>query len=173
MDEIRRVIVNHCSPVLLGCKPAALFTLRPEKALAVLAGLLRPRITLSVVRKNRGGLLVLAFDRARLEQTVLNRDALAVLAGMGYPAEASLAALLDYLRGQFVRSDFPHEIGLFLGYPVEDVLGFVRHKGRYYKCCGYWKVYGDVEHAKQCFRRYDTCRECFETIFKEFICARY
>ena len=165
MDEIRRVIVNHCSPVLLGCKPAALFTLRSEKDLAVLAGFLRPRLTLSVLRKNRGGLLVLAFEQARLEKTVLDRDALAVLAGMGYPAEASLAALLDYLRGQFVRSDFPHEIGLFLGYPVEDVLGFVRHKGRYYKCCGYWKVYGDVEHAKQCFRRYDTCLECFETIF--------
>ena len=35
---------------------------------------------------------------------------------------------------------FPHELGLLLGYPVEDVLGFIRNEGRNYLYCGYWKV---------------------------------
>jgi hypothetical protein len=169
--EIKRVIIDHCSPVLLGCKPAALFTLRSANACTVLSGLLRPRLKLSVLRKTENGLLVLVFEKERLEKTVRDRDVLAVLTGMGYPQEASLFVLLDYLRTQCTCGDFPHEVGLFLGYPAEDVLGFVRHGGRNYKLCGYWKVYGDVEHAKQCFRQYDSCRECVKTFLTDMAWA--
>ncbi|MDR2478465.1 MAG: DUF3793 family protein, partial [Treponema sp.] len=73
-DDIKRVVINHCSPVLLGCKPAALFTLRSEKALAVLSGLLRPRLNLTVLRKTGGSILVLVFEQARLWKTILDRD---------------------------------------------------------------------------------------------------
>ncbi|MFQ9474101.1 MAG: DUF3793 family protein [Oscillospiraceae bacterium] len=30
--------------------------------------------------------------------------------------------------------------------------------GGTHKLCGCWKVYSDVEGARQCFRRYDRCR---------------
>ena len=53
---------------------------------------------------------------------------------------------------------FPHEIGLFLGYPPEDVEGFRRNKGQNYKLCGWWKVYGDAEEAGAFFQRCDRCR---------------
>ena len=164
-DEIKRIIIQYCSPVLLGCKPAALFMLHSERAFALLSGLLRPRFKLMILRKNERGLLVLVFEKDQLEETLLNREILAVLAGRGYPAGASLFVLLDYLIKRFARKDFPHEIGLFLGYPVEDVLGFVRHKGLNYKLCGYWKVYGDVDSAKKCFQQYDKCRECVKAVF--------
>ena len=58
--------------------------------------------------------------------------------------------------------EFPHEIGLFLGYPPEDVAGFIRHQGSHYKLCGKWKVYGDVERAKALFCEYDRCSECLQ-----------
>ena len=48
---------------------------------------------------------------------------------------------------------FPHEIGLFLGYPIEDVVGFIRYSGRGCKLSGYWKVYGDAEAASRLFDR--------------------
>ena len=50
-------------------------------------------------------------------------------------------------------------MGLFLGYPPEDVAAFCRHRGRDFKVCGCWKVYCDVEGALRCFRRYRRCRE--------------
>lgn len=163
-DEITQVMINHCSPVLLGCKPAALFMLRSERSLAILTGVLPSRLDLMILRKNGSRLLVLVFEKRRLERTLLHKDTAVFLAGMGYPRETSLLALLDCLRRQFFRHGFPHEIGIFLGYPAEDVLGFVRHKGQNYKLSGYWKVYGDVEHAKKCFRQYDQCRECFRAL---------
>ena len=51
----------------------------------------------------------------------------------------------------------PHEIGVFLGYPLDDVKGFIRHKGRDYTFCGCWKCYGDPQAARRRFERYHRC----------------
>ena len=50
---------------------------------------------------------------------------------------------------------FPHELGLLLGYPAEDVRGFM---GIGYKKClytGYWKVYEKAEEKIALFSEYD------------------
>ncbi|MCR5154354.1 MAG: DUF3793 family protein, partial [Lachnospiraceae bacterium] len=49
------------------------------------------------------------------------------------------------------------EIGIFLGYPLEDVKGFIENKGKNYKTCGLWKVYKDENFAKGIFEK---CRRC-------------
>lgn len=65
-----------------------------------------------------------------------------------------LAALLRHLRRRLLwREGFPHEIGLFLGYPPEDVQGFLADPGGgRCKLCGHWKVYHDVEGARRAVR---------------------
>lgn len=56
---------------------------------------------------------------------------------------------------------FPHEVGLFLGYPAEDVDGFVRNRARGFKCSGLWKVYGDAAAAQKRFDEFEACtRRC-------------
>ena len=57
------------------------------------------------------------------------------------------------------QSAFPHEIGLFLGYPPEDVQGFLDH--RPCKCSGCWKVYGDENKAKKTFDLYKKCERVY------------
>ena len=39
---------------------------------------------------------------------------------------------------------FPHEMGVLLGYPVEDVRGFMEQNGQNALYQGYWKVYAHV-----------------------------
>ena len=56
--------------------------------------------------------------------------------------------------------EFPHEIGIFLNYPLEDVRGFIEHKGQDSLFCGYWKVYHDPEKAKLTFWTYDKAKDC-------------
>jgi hypothetical protein len=169
--EINRLIINHCGPVLMGYKPAAMFMLRSQDAYGSLSGLLPDRLEVMVLRKSEGGLLVLVFEKTKLEKTLLeaiisNETIRAVLAGKGYPLDASIFGFLKRLQEQFTNEQFPHEVGIFLGYPADDVLGFVEHNGQNYKLCGYWKVYGDVERAKACFRQYDECKECIKTLFQ-------
>ena len=57
--------------------------------------------------------------------------------------------------------EFPHEIGLFLGYPPEDVKGFIDNRAEGYKCIGCWKVYGDEENAKRKFECYKKCTDVY------------
>ena len=78
-----------------------------------------------------------------------------VVTGFLSPAEQELVRRLN--RGK----DLPHEIGLFLGYPAEDVSGFIRHGARCAKCVGTWKVYGDEESARKKFALYQKCTRLY------------
>ena len=82
---------------------------------------------------------------------------------LGYQ-DTSLEAVLPVFRMRYrrymqERRDFPHEMGLLLGYPVEDVRGFIEHQGRDYLCTGYWKVYADKERKLRLFEKYEYAKE--------------
>jgi hypothetical protein len=181
LNEVKRLMINQCGPVLMGIKPAALFPLRSARCLDCLSALLPQHINLLVLREtgtpsgaegaessargfpSEGRPLILLYEKTMLEQTLSGGAARGFLSNFGYPATIfSMPSILRYLKMRFSAGNFPHEIGLFLGYPLEDVTGFIRHKGQNYKLCGYWKVYGDVEGAKRLFRQYDLCRECMK-----------
>ena len=55
-----------------------------------------------------------------------------------------------------MRGPFPHEIGIFLGYPLYDVDCFIHHKRCKY--VGYWKVYSNLKNAKKQFNRYECAK---------------
>ena len=57
--------------------------------------------------------------------------------------------------------EFPHEVGLFLSYPPEDVKGFIDHRANGFKYAGLWKVYGDEKKARSLFAKYKKCTEIY------------
>ena len=63
-------------------------------------------------------------------------------------------------------SEFPHEIGLFLGYPCEDVKGFIENKASSAKCVGCWKVYGDADKAQKQFELFKKCAKVYQQQFE-------
>lgn len=100
--------------------------------------------------------LVLIYNRRLLTDVLSDKGNRAFLIANGYNIEAQINSDLDTLEEHMMKSEeFPHEIGIFLGYPLEDVLGFVLHKDTYCKHNGYWKVYGDVNKAKVIFDSYE------------------
>ena len=88
--------------------------------------------------------------------------------------------LSDILRAVQIRyeayvqkgKDFPHEIGVLLGYPAEDVKGFVVNEGKNYLYSGYWKVYGDLSEAKQLFYKFDRAKEALIELVSQGIGIR-
>ena len=69
---------------------------------------------------------------------------------------------LERLRSRLAqREDFPHEIGLFLGYPLGDVIGFVKNAGQNCKCVGCWKVYGNEQAARNILEKYEMCSKLY------------
>ncbi len=74
---------------------------------------------------------------------------------------------------------FPHEIGLFLGYPVEDVVSFIASAGAQSVSVGQWKVYHNNDRAQKQFevmkRWEDELLNRFNTgsSFKELLTMSY
>ena len=160
-DSLERLLAAYCSPALAGIKQGSLVafdrTQYPDlpRRLEVYREAFAPRgLRFDIVCACKGRWLLLVYHRDALAQYLSEPRVQRVLEQFGYPAGAPLEQLLLELRRRIAVCDgFPHEIGLFLGYPVEDVVGFVRNGGRGCKLSGYWKVYGDAEAASRLFER--------------------
>ncbi|RYD01575.1 hypothetical protein N752_28790 [Desulforamulus aquiferis] len=109
------------------------------------------------LKEGDGSLLVLFYRTKMLNWYVSNRRSLQVLANMGYEEAMSLEQKLQVLKTRFTEL-CPHEVGIFLGIPVEDVEGFIKHKGKACLMCRYWKVYSNPRRAQYMFNVYDTAR---------------
>lgn len=55
-----------------------------------------------------------------------------------------------------------------LGYPAEDVTGFIEHKGKNFLYSGYWKVYKNLPAKKKLFCQYEQAKE---TILQLMCCG--
>lgn len=165
-QKFEEIMSRHCSPVLMGEKPSNLVSFSKEKMPEFpeiieiyKEKLSRKGIYMEVICSCRKHYLILVYRRDMLESYLRQPGAMEILLQDGYQEEAGLEELFLHLKERFEKqTEFPHEIGLFLGYPLEDVKGFRMYQGSGCKLCGYWKVYGDVEKAKMQFAVYDRCR---------------
>jgi hypothetical protein len=156
----------HTAPALLGIKSANLISLKCGEfdidanvkhfnRRADSKGL-RMKILCSCEKHT----LVLVYSKNRLAKQLADPERKALLQTFGYDSAFTLEEYLEKLSERISESnDFPHEIGLFLEYPIEDVVGFIENKGDNFKLCGYWKVYGNPEKARRTFDNYNKCRK--------------
>ena len=94
-----------------------------------------------------------------------NIEILEFLHSLGYEHD-DLPKIIERIKLNLRKSkDFPHEIGLLLGYPIKDVKGFIENRGKSFSKSGHWKVYGDCENAEQTFFEYKRCRSCFMELY--------
>lgn len=162
--KLERVLAYHCGAALSGIKPADLVSWRfedgDERLLTEYKALLARRgVCLRVIQRKPRFCLLLIYRSGLLECRLAQPEVSAVLEREGYPVADGLEAMLKQLMLKLKTEDFPHEIGLFLGYPVDDVEGFRKNEGRNYKFSGLWKVYGQVDEALKLFRAFDRCRD--------------
>lgn len=157
------MIVRHCAPTLASLKAGSLFSCAFASLEALYASLrqLNRRLQGKGLRalplRFRDGMGLIYLYRPGLLCTALrDEQAAALLAECGYDG-ADTDRLVKRLQDRLAaEAEFPHEIGLFLGYPPSDVEGFM-HRRDEAKCTGPWKVYGDVEAAQATFRQYRQC----------------
>ena len=160
-------IVRFCSPTLAGIKLGSLFSCRYDQDQELSRfvreqdRLLAPRGVRLVLVKKRAGLALIYVYRSRQLAALLREPAIQeFLRGFGY-TDFRVAACLFRLRARLVREDFPHDIGIFLGYPLSDVRAFIRHQGKNCPCTGYWKAYTNILQAQRTFRSYRMCTESY------------
>ena len=161
--QFEQTLAWHCAPSLAGIKAADLVFLMPQnedwpKMLGHYVQVLGKRgIRLRVLGRYRQRLFLMISRPEQLDSWLAQPQVSKMLADLGYPVKQGTEAMLAHLRQRIQGEEFPHEIGLFLGYPPEDVEGFLVNGGRNCKLVGPWKVYGNVEEAA---RRFDTFQRC-------------
>jgi hypothetical protein len=99
------------------------------------------------------GYLLLFYDDKALSSFILKPECKQFLYSMGYRKRNNVIHYLNSLKSRF-KCCIPHEMGLFLGIPLEDVEGFINSKGENYLYCGYWKVYSNLQHTMKLFNDY-------------------
>ena len=160
-------LIEHCSPTLAGVKPASLFRFCPRDSALFVRRFLALRqqfaargLRLVILKgcRRTGSYLLYLYRERDLAEVLGRREHRDFLRAMGYtPWEAPGDCLRQLAARLCLEEEFPHEIGVFLGYPLDDVKGFIRHKGRDYTFCGCWKCYGDPQAARRRFERYRRC----------------
>ena len=157
-------VIRHGAPTLAGLKTGNLFPCffhdrqAFQEDLRQINRVLVPRgLRLIPLRLVEGKALLYLFRPANLDRDLAHETTRDLLRQAGYADLRQRSCLRELAKRLQTREDFPHEIGLFLSYPPEDVKGFICHQGKCSKCTGCWKVYGDEAAAKERFAAYKTC----------------
>ena len=161
------ILIKHCSPTLAGLKTASLFScefsdkselddfLKKNNKLLAKKG-----VRMIPLRRSDKSALIYVYRPELLDRDLSDRDAADILARLGY-SDTRANHCLTRLRERLCGGEFPHEIGCFLGYPPEDVNGFIDNRAKDCKLVGCWKVYGNVERAKTLFAKYKKCTDVY------------
>lgn len=183
LRSLERKIVRHCTPTLAGLKPANLFTIPAKTAqkecdsglLNTCRERLEPHgVRLEILARRDSGALLFVYRPTTLTANIQQADTASYLRKAGYDPD-NLASCIERLHHRICGTDlesrllgtceFPHEIGFFLGYPFDDVVGFIENEGRHCLCSGCWKVYANARDAQACFCRYKNCTNLYQSLF--------
>ncbi len=166
-------VILHGAPTLAGIKTGSLFRCEYEGVEAMRASLREwnRRFSGKGLRvvplsfENNKALLYL-YRPERLSRDLSDGAASEILSDFGYCGGSPTRCIRCLAKRIRNNAEFPHEIGLFLGYPPEDVRGFLEHRECDLKCVGCWKVYGDEAKAQKTFRLFRRCSEIYRQRFQ-------
>ncbi len=161
--QIETQLALQCAPLIAGLKTSNLLIIPRENVPKVKRILKRTILSYFILYVGEEKTILLVYDASRLGAYLGKKKVKDLLLQWGYE-EKGMREWLYLLQERYKRyvekkANFPHEMGLFLGYPVEDVVGFIENSGRNSLYSGYWKVYGDVSEKIQLFQKFDMAKE--------------
>lgn len=173
--NLEQAIVRFSAPVLAGIKPASLFSVSIKDypdlngdINTLNASLAKKGVSFQPVRRYNDRSLIFIYRRSMLESYLFQLDISHYLEQRGYSVHQGFDVIITELFDRLVeRLSFPHEVGIFLGYPLDDVVDFVKYQGQNCRICGYWKVYGDTGEAQRRFSEYDQCTKKLVNLYKQ------
>lgn len=162
-DYIKAKVYYHIAPTIKQIKPASIVTLTNEKRdLCNLWHINKKEVLYDCnldyfkLREDERSISIMIYNREKLENVIYNEQSLEFLLQYGYNKDMNLNEVLFRLKERFSLV-CPHEIGLFLGYPIDDVKDFIDNSNNCL-ATGYWKVYNNLSYAKSQFERFDIAK---------------
>jgi len=168
-DCLAAFIALETAEVLAGARPSALVGIpdRPHACGRNLYQLWREhgqdvlkRTCLSVreIDKGSGFVQLFFYIPGNLSCFLERRDVTALLRRAGYQRPCDTEHALDRLEERLKSDTFPHEIGIFLGYPLKDVAAFMGWIKLPFSCQGPWKMFGNPSASLRLAETFRACR---------------
>lgn len=171
--QVEMLLAIHCAPLLEGIKLSNLVKLTQEQSEELCRHIRKSGLTIWFLTYENDGNQVLLFRREQMKAFLSKPRIQRILRTFGYqefaiPEVLRLlsAHMRDYKDG---KQEFPHELGILLGYPICDVLAYMENHGENYKYCGYWKVYHDLSSA---MRRFEAFNQARDQAIARVLCGR-
>lgn len=163
LSQVETKMALQCAPVITGIKISNLFITVSDDEDKVYSIFRKTEIIPYCLLKQKTRTTYLLFRMRQMIIQLNNKNVKAILKKIGYK-DFSLGGILRTFQKRYEtymndRKNFPHEMGILLGYPIEDVIGFIEQEGKNYLYAGYWKVYSDVNTKKKLFAQYENAKE--------------
>ncbi|MDN9591089.1 DUF3793 family protein [Clostridioides difficile] len=154
-------LLEVLGPVFLGSKPAEIINIsftdvnREEKINDIYKYLYKcKKIDFIVIDKEKKGLKILFVNKKALSEKLKCKKTVNFLKFLGYKQNTNVNAYLEHLVDKLKSDVFPDEIGIFLGYPLKDVTGFMGYSNYEVSMIKYWKVYGDTKQSEDTYSKF-------------------
>ena len=162
MKSLQVQLILQCAPFLKGIKIACILNITEENSRELYEILEGTGIKFKILTRNYGKCLVFLYRRESFSRYLKRTDVREFLGSYGYE-DVEPEKMLERLSKRVCQySDgeicFPHEIGAFLDYPIDDVKCFIEKDGKDSLFSGYWKVYNNPGRAKLIFWAYDKAK---------------
>ena len=162
MKSLQVQLILQCAPFLKGIKIACILNITEENSRELYEILEGTGIKFKILTRNYGKCLVFLYRRESFSRYLKRTDVREFLGSYGYE-DVEPEKMLERLSKRVCQySDgeicFPHEIGAFLDYPIDDVKCFIEKDGKDSLFSGYWKVYNNPGRAKMIFWAYDKAK---------------
>lgn len=162
---LENLIAYHCGPALSGIKPSNIVSCQKKlipnikNEIQKLNNQLNKNdIYLEIICECDRRALVMVYRKKVMEEHLNKRNNKKFLINFGYSEKGSISDYIKRLKKRLSYDSFPHEIGVFLGYPLYDIYCFINKTENDCLLTGEWKVYHNAEAAKKLFHRYSSCR---------------
>jgi hypothetical protein len=161
--SIEMQLALQCAPLLGGLKVSNLFIVNNENAGYVLKIFFKTNISCFVLNVTDKKTIFFLYKADELIEHMNTDEVKKLLNILGY-YDKDFKQFLIILKKRYKNymKDavyFPHEMGLLLGYPPEDVYGFIINNGKNFLYAGYWKVYKNLSDKINLFKKFSEAKE--------------
>lgn len=163
IKTIETQIALQCAPLLSGLKISNLFNVSKDQIPMVKKLFCGTNISYYILLEQKDMVALFLYQKEELLSYISKKEVRMFLEQYGYRG-LSVETALSFLAKRYeahilYQAEFPHEMGVFLGYPVEDVIGFIEHEGKECLGVGYWKVYKNMPQKKKVFEQFERAKE--------------
>lgn len=130
-----------------------------------------------IVASDNSSIKVIVYNISTMEKLLNDKRTIQFLSNYGFKHSKDPSFYMNILAQELKKNKIPAEFGIFFGYPIKDVMGFIGHPSLKHVKTNAWKVYGDPKISDIIFSRFkaaeDIILELCQSISVKTIVAMY